>query len=303
MTEPAVFLVAYMDGAWDDYDPLSPAIGCPAAVADEPVIVENLRIALDLMAEHVEGKFVFGAHTGVYCRELFYQDPLLSLYRTLIERGGELAVHPHEEVIGETTLVNSTRHMRKVILEKAAQLSDAGVPATTYRGGYGAFAAGLTPILEEAGVHVELSATPGRENRLWNACWEKASPSAYYLCTQDPFHGDCDHRRSSVLEIPIGWDGVGTELSESYLWNEIADLDSMKRTWDAVLARHDKTGEAQFVHALSHLFSMGHEELRDRWTGFLQHVVANGARVVKPSEAHAEFDRIRPRAATVESGA
>jgi len=290
MAEPQVYLVAYLDGAWDGYDPLSSTLDFPVCSADPTDIGDNLRVALDLMADCVGGRFVFAAHTGVYCRELFYQEPMLSLYGRLLAQGGELAVHPHEELVGESTFVNSERHMRAIILEKAAQLTNAGIGATAYRGGYSAFAPRLTSVLEEAGISVELSATPGRENRRWGALWKDASPTAYYLCSQDAFHTSCDHAPSTVLEIPLGWDGEGTDL-DSYLWNESADLESMKRTWEKILARQESTGETQFVHTVAHLFSMDKPEFRERWAAFLTYAQDNGARVVTPSQARDEFNR------------
>lgn len=291
MTTPTVYLVPYVDGAWTGYDPLSPEANFSAPRAPLATIENNFRTVCELMGELVEGRFVFAAHTGTYCRDLFYREPMLSGYRQMLAHGGELALHPHEEVVGEGTLVTSAAHMRKVITDKAAELREAGLTATAYRGGYGAYSKFVTPVLEEEGIFVELSAAPGRENQLWSSCWREAAPSAYYLCSDDPFHRDCNDERSPVLEIPMGWDGRGTELDRNYLWNEMASLESMKQTWSAVLERADASGEPQIIHFLSHLFAMEDTELRERCSDFLRFALANGAEAVTPSGAKAVYDR------------
>lgn len=288
-SEPAVYLVPYMDGAWADYDPLSPEVGFSAPPFDLDEVTGNMTRALDLMDELAGGKFVFGVHTGVYCREAFYQEPLLSHYHELVRRGGELALHPHEEIVGEGTIVSSTRHMEKIITEKTAQLRAAGLEPSSYRGGYCAYAPAVTELLERVGIHVDLSAAPGQHNELWSEYWEDASPSAYYLCRDDPFHGACEHTKSTVLEIPMGWDGAGSSWAENYL-NEDSTLDSMRRTWDRILERADRSGEPQVVYFMTHLFAVANETLLERCTGILRHAVANRGRIVTPTEAKAAVD-------------
>ena len=287
-----VLLVPYMDGAWAGFDPLSPEVGYSAPPFSLTEVTENMKAALQLMGELAGGRFVFGAHTGVYCREPFYEEPLLGHYRELVEHGAEIAVYPHEEIVGEGTIVTSTRHMRKIITEKTQQLRDAGIEPTSYRGGYCAYDPALTAILEEVGIDVDLSAAPGQVNPQWSEEWADALPSAYYLCAEDPYHGACGHRKSGVLEIPMGWDGDGTSWAANYL-NEDSTLDSMKRTWERILARAEESGEQQIVYFMTHLFAVADATLLSRCRGILEHAAANGGRIVAPSEAKAAFDAQR----------
>lgn len=291
MTDADVYLVPYMDGAWAGYDPLSAEVGFSAPPFSLREVTDNLRRANDLMGETADGRFVFGVHTGVYCRHGFYAPPLLELYADLIAAGGELAVHPHEELVTQGTLVASTPHMEKIITDKTADLREAGLNPTSYRGGYCAYAPALTAMLEKAGIYIDLSAAPGQHNPTWSEYWENALPSAYYLCSDDPFHGDCGHARSQVLEIPMGWDGRGASWAENYL-NEDSTLESMKATWQTILDRREVTGRPQIVYFMTHVFAVSDPKLYERCVGILNHAKENGGAIVTPSEAKAVVDGV-----------
>ncbi len=289
MADAMVYLVPYMDGNWVGYDPLTAEVGylLEPVVADQ--VLGNLETALDVMGRSVGGRFVFGVHTGVYCRELFFRDAALVRYHRLVAGQGELALHPHEEVVARGPLVTAEHHMRKIVVDKTHELRKAGLEPTAYRGGYYAYSALLTPILEELGILVDLSAAPGLEVSAWNAAWDQAPPSGYYLCSRDPAHAGCRDAPSRVFEVPKGWDGRGTDLARNYLYNERTSLDDMKRVWEAILARAEADGP-QFVYFLCHLHAMGDDQLRARCAGFLEHAVRHGGRAVTPSVAKSAYD-------------
>ena len=97
MSDATVYFVPYLDGDWLGYGPLDADINYGLLPPDENEILGNLETAVPFMAECVGGKFVFGAHTGTYCREAFYSERALAFYRQFAANGGEIAVHPHEE--------------------------------------------------------------------------------------------------------------------------------------------------------------------------------------------------------------
>lgn len=280
----SVYVVPYMDGAWVDYDPLSPEVDYAAVPFNEAEVVSNLKDAIPTMKDLIDAKFVFGVHTGVYCRNGFHSEELLELYRQLIAAGGEVALHPHEELVKESTLVAHEAHMEKVITDQVTVLREAGIPVATYRGGYGAFSDQVRRILEGLDILSDLSATPGKTMAHWDAHWEKAPTSAFYLQEGDPFVTSPDGKDSSLLEIPLGWDGAGTRLDANYL-NEESSIEDMKNTYQQIADRAEESGKPQIVHFMCHLFAMADRDMRARCLGILEHVQDSGGVILTPSEA------------------
>jgi hypothetical protein len=270
MAKTAVYLIPYLDGDWLGYGPLDPTIGYGLLPPNEDEIIRNLSRAVGFWSEHTGGRMVFGAHTGTYCRELFYREPALGYYRELSKNGGEIAVHPHEERVASAHCIDDLQHMRFIISWKRRELLDAGIKPTAFRLPYNGYVAGLTRILEENNLLVDLSAAPGFVNSLWRANWKGAPFSAYYLDYDDPSNGSTEFgNKSQVLEVPMGCDGAGAG-PQNYLFNEVLPVDHLIRIWDAIRRRAEKNG-AQMVYFLSHLHSMGDPELTDRCSRFLRY--------------------------------
>lgn len=284
-----IYLVVYMDGNWRSYDPLNgPEYSLSRPDVDE--IVTNLQMAMDVMKSTVDGKFVIGAHNGVYCRDIFYQEPLIGLWKKHIAQGGEVALHPHEEIVGKGTIFQEKKHMEYVVLSAYQTLLNAGIQPTAFRGGYNAYSNHVTPILERIGVGVDLSALPGYQKPEWDAFWTEAPTSAYYLCSQDYQHGICDHPRSHVLEIPMGTDAKGNNLKRNYLYNEATELDNLCEVWQSIQEEVTNEGDHLLIHFLCHLHAMGDNALRERCIQFLKFAQYNAATIVTPSEAKEIFD-------------
>lgn len=290
--EPKVCLVVYMDGDWKGYAPLSPEADYAAAPPDPQEIEDNVGHALEEMETKIEGKFVFGVHTGVYCRELLYGEPFMNLWKKLVAQGGELAIHPHEEVVRKGNLFQEKDHMEVVITSRWRDMAKEGLHPSAFRGGYSAYSNIVTPILERLGIGVDLSSMPGFENPLWGAFWKQAPLSAHYLCRTDYQHGGCHHPRSKILEIPMGCDGLGDDLTRNYLYNEASSLKKLRRVWSAILERGQRSGQTQFVHFFCHLHAMGEERLRNRCLDFLDYALNHGAMVKTPLEAKSLFDTL-----------
>lgn len=284
-----LYLVVYMDGNWKSYDPLSPP-HFSLTLPDAGEIEANFRKALQVMRTSIDGKFVIGAHYGVYCRDVFYQEPLMSLWHQHIANGGEIALHPHEEIVAKRTFFQEKRHMEFVINSAYEILSEAGIRPTAFRGGYNAYSNHITPILESIGVGVDLSALPGLTKPEWDVYWANANTSAYYLCSKDFQHSDCQHPRSKVLEIPMATDGAGADLKMNYLYNEASTLENLCRVWNTVREASTPPGKPTIVHFLCHLHAMGDQGLRDRCVRFLEFASDNGASVVTPSQAKEIYD-------------
>ena len=286
-----------MDGNWKWWGlGVDPVLECARLGYPPPDIGEiegNLRKAIQLMREQVSGRFCFGALTSTYCRDLFYSEPILSLYRRLIENGGEIAVHPHEELVGTAPLVHAKGHMEAIILQKRDELAAAGIQGTAFTMGLGAFDDCIPSILENAGIYVDLSASPGIDRWYWHAHWRNTSYSAYYLCPVHYTHVDCSHPKTKVLEIPWGNDGLGDNFSKNFLYVEAATLAENQRVWDAIVKRAETAGEPQFVYFKCHLSAMAEADHTQRLVNFLQYAQSHGGSAVAPSEAKKMYDRLR----------
>lgn len=280
----AVYLVPYLDGDWLGYGPLDPGVDYGLLPPNEREIIANFETALGFWREHTGGKVVFGAHSGTYCRELFYSPPMLERYHALATNGGEIAVHPHEERVRSGHFIDDLEHMRFIISWKRAQLQDAGIRPTALRIPYNGYVAGLTRIAEDNELLVDLSGAPGFFREAWKADWRGAPTSAWWLDYDKPADGDAPpDRRSRVLEVPLGADGAG-----HYLYNEVTPLEELVRIWDAIAARAEREGP-QMVYLLSHLHAMGDPELMERLGSFLSHARAHGGAFLTPSEAYQRY--------------
>jgi len=285
MSNSTVWLVPYLDGDWLGYGPLDPELDYGVLPPNGREIQDNMAVAVDFWREATGGKVVFGAHTGTYCREAFYCEPMYALYRALAANGGEIAVHPHEERVKTGHAIEDLDHMRFVISWKRRLLAEAGITPTTLRIPYNAFVPGLTRIAEENGLLVDLSSAPGFAKELWRSDWRGAPASAHLLDYEDHRNGHpAAGRRSRVLEVPMAWDGRGTG-SQNYLFNENVPLDGLCAVWDSVVDRADREGP-QMVYLLSHLHSMADPELKERCARFLDYAQAHRGVAVAPSEAY-----------------
>lgn len=284
--EPQVYLVVFMDGNWPGYHSLPrphEEASIPLVNVDE--FYENANHAIEVMRDAIDGRFVLGVYTGVYCRELFYREPFIECWKRLVDQGGEIALHPHEEVVGLGSLVDYQAHMWTVLSTKYEQLIAAGIKPTAYRGGYFALSAKLMPIFDELNIKVDLSCLPGIEVDNWCAHWQDAPTSAYFLCPHDPSHVDCGHSSSQVLEIPLGWNGRENKFPENYLVNELNSFERLKTTWESILNRATRTEKPQFVQLLCHLDAIRNDDLRARCVRFLEFAESHGGQILTPSNA------------------
>lgn len=294
MKNGSVYFVPYLDGDWLGFGPLDPSLNYGVLPPDEEEICRNLETALGFWRTHTSGKVVFGAHTGTYCREVFYREPVLSYYRSLLANGGEIAVHPHEERVRSGHFIEDLDHMRFVISWKRKELVAAGITPTALRVPYNGYVPGLTKIAEENELLVDLSGAPGFFNDLWKADWKGAPLSAYFLDYEDQRIGEArPGRRSRVLEIPLGCDGFGSGVS-NYLYNEQIPYDDLARVWDAIAKRARNQGP-QMVYFLVHLHSMGDPDLKDQCARFLGYVQEHGGVPLTPSEAYARYASLGAR--------
>ena len=122
----------------------------------------------------------------------------------------------------------------------------------------------------------------------------EAALSAGYL-PENPRAPWAGQRRTKVLEIPIGSDGLGSRY-QNILHIEQSDLDNLTRIWDALVARAEAEGRPQIVHALFHTGSTGKPEWVDRFHRFLDLVPRRRGQFITTSEARLLHDRLSAEA-------
>lgn len=285
----SVLLVTNVDISWVNFLPLNPERNYVAEPPPLDQCASEIDGAVQEMIDVVDSKFVFNVHSGTYCRTGFYEEPFLSSYHRAVDHGAELAVHTHEEIAGQGTRNEDEGHVTNVILERKGDLSRAGLTATCFRGGHFAYMNYLTPLLEREGLHIDLSSAPGYDRPDWPAVWTGARLTGHYLCRNDHAAPSCQGEESTIFEIPLGWDGLGTS-PQNYLWIEESTLEDLCRVWDSIVSRAQEAREVQVVHVLFHTYSLGVPKFLERYRQFVDYVSRHGAEFATPSEAKRRFD-------------
>jgi hypothetical protein len=288
----SVYLVPLVDVNWVQFAPMDAKKGYLAEPPPVEQCAEEVDRCIDEFRNLSDGKVVYSVHSGTYCRRAFYEEPFLSHYRRAIVAGGEICLHTHEEIAGKGTRNAEQDHMKRMILDRNADLNAAGIEATSYRGGHFAYMSYLTPFLESLDVLIDFSAAPGFNQPAWDAVWTGAPFSAFYLNRANHLAAPRNGETSKVLEIPLGVDGIGSE-PVNQLYTDESTLEDLKRVWATIRGRAATSGQPQFVHLLFHSSSMGRPDVLERFRRFMDHVAKNGARFCNPTEAKAAFDANR----------
>ena len=268
----------------------------------DAAILAKYRTMQAILARDAGGAAAWCVLTGPVCRDRFVQEPFLSFWRSLRDGGADLVLHPEEDLygpppgkVGERSTYENIAHMRPVILEKARQMREAGLPFAAYRGGYHGFTPAIGAVLKEAGIPIDLACAPGIAWPEKAASWAHAPLSAYYMSAEICDREASPDEQGALFEIPFAWDGVaaGTSrrfvIGENYMINDFSTLPAMRRVWDAVLARAAATGRTQIVSMICHTFTMGQARFEDQLSAILHYVRSTGGRIVTPTAARARY--------------
>lgn len=288
----SVYFVPVLDVTWVEFGPMNPNKGYQVGIPPLKKCYEESSASVRFMAEVTGGKGLVAIHSGIYCREAFYQEPFLPLWQSATEMGLELCLHTHEEVAGGMATLNGhADHMRSVLRARWQDLADHGLRPVAYRGGLYAYAPFLTEFLPELGIHIDLSAAPGYGEHWREASWRGAPFSGYYLDPKDRTRPAASASRDGVLEIPIGADGRGgTNHHFLYVDFEPHTMESLTGIWDACVARADTEGRPQWIHMLFHTISASRPDMLQRFENFVAYCVRHGGRAVGAQEAKALYD-------------
>lgn len=293
---PKAYLVVNVD---TDPDPVS-------VYQDDASILAKYARMRQIIDRHVGGAAAYCVLTGPVCRSRFFEAPFLDVWRAAKEAGGDLVLHPEEDLYGpppdkqgDRSSYENIAHMEPIILGKAADMREHGLAFAAYRGGYHGFTPAIGRVVKKAGIPIDLSCAP---RIVWPekaAAWANAPLSAYYMsaetCDQRAASGDSD----ALFEIPFAWDGTvpGTSrrfvIGENYIINEFSNFPAMTRVWDAIIGRRDATNRTQIVSMVCHTFSMGQETFERQLADILSYVVEHGGHPVTPTQAKKIYDAER----------
>lgn len=244
--------------------------------------LENVQLALDVVASECGGKAVFLIHTSPFIRrnwnDAFFTSPdYLSMWREVVSQGGELGLHLHEEEPdGSCLYYGYSLHLERIVSEHVHLLAEAGLQPTCESTGYFGLNEWLVPILEQNRLLVNLDHV-GKFTDFTGTDWTTAPLRPYFL---DRNSVTCEGD-SSVLVIPLGmtnrWRG------EDGLMANHNSLRYLRSLWREMKKSQSPPG-ISFVWVEAHRMRQDEGKLR----ALLRFFRSEGAEFVVPSEAYRE---------------
>jgi hypothetical protein len=214
-----LYLIFTVDGDWKEYFDIS--LSEDKRVPQVEVMQGLIKHEIEVAERNLEGKFIHFIHTSERARTFFLNEPFIGYWRQIIQNGGDIGIHCHEDDPHKAYYFQDIPRMKKVISEQVSALQRHKLDVCAYRGGYLAFSSNLIPILEENGLHFDFSCEPERcliDGKSLVSDWRGAPTSFYRMSYQD-------HRKkgdSGVFEIPIGVSGG------RYLYFEKSDAQTIE---------------------------------------------------------------------------
>lgn len=268
---------------------------------NNPLVLEKYRTMKRIIDGHAGGGGAFCVQTSPMYRRRFFEAPFVEFWRDWTKDGGELMLHPEEDLYcvpqekrATGTYYQDAERMRWVINDAVAALDALGLKFSAYKNGYQAQTATMVEIFTKAGIGIDLSAAPGIHWPEKLTDWRKAPNSAFHMSRERCGEPAADGESDPVFQIPVGWDGEPSEtprrlLNEHYLVNEFSHYEALTKVWDVIVRRADEQGRPQIVSLLCHTYTMADALYRDRLTRTLDYVVKHGGQSVSPSEARKRF--------------
>ncbi|MBW2153182.1 MAG: hypothetical protein JRH18_16115 [Deltaproteobacteria bacterium] len=290
---PLVYFVVVIDG-----DPSRSSVG-----ANDHYIMERYNITLELVKKHIDGKGAMCVHTSPRYRNRFFLSPFIEFWESWVKSGGELILHPEEDVYftpnsrqDDDSYYNDSEHMEHIIRLKVEQMKTIGLPFAAFRGALFGLTNHITAVLSKTGLHLDLSGAPGLVLPERAADWSSAPPSGYYMSKNSYLKSSSRPAKDSVFEIPLGWDGQGTDLSRNYLFHERSTYRRLCKVWDAVVERSKRNKTPQFVNFLCHTYSMRNTKLRTQLEDILDYMKQKNGKPVTAVEAKKIYNNIKKTA-------
>ena len=283
-----VYFVVVVDG-----DPNRSSIG-----GNDRYLMDRYRIAQELLCNHVEGKGTICVHTSPRYRERFFCSPYVEFWQSWIDSGGELILHPEEDVYftpdskqDDDSYYNDPEHMEGIINARTEEMNKKKLGFSAFRGAFFGMTDQIASCLKKAGVTIDLSGAPGFILPETAANWHNAPLSGYYMSDYSYRKPSRKPEENTLFEIPLGWDGRGTDLARNYLLHERSTYMKLCKVWDAIVRRSKIEGRPQFVSFLCHTHSMRNTRLRNQCENILNYMKDNCGTAVTALEAKKVYNR------------
>ncbi|WP_137179904.1 hypothetical protein [Roseomonas sp. AR75] len=261
-----------------DGDPPSPLGGrafypeTPGAPPPDATLMAARFAAMREAVAEAGAPAVVTLHTSPRHRRDFFDPPYADEWRSCLDRGMALALHPHEDLADGKNRYGDADHITGVIVDCMAMARRADLPIAAFRSGSFAWNAALPTLLDRMGIGLDLSPGPGLRMPEKHVDWP-AEPDAHrYRCTQ-------------LFAVPIGWNGTGTDLDRDYLFLERMDFARLAAVWDAIRARVQRRGQPARCNLLTHGFGLADPHWRALALQFIDHLRAHGGRVISAEQA------------------
>jgi len=266
-------------GGGRGFYPATPA-GAPP---DAGVLTRRFDAIERFLAEAADGIGVVTVHTSPRFRTDLLEGPWPERWRRLAATGATLALHPHEERADGTSLYDDADHLNRVVAGTLARARAEGLALPAFRSGGSSFHPALPDILTAHGIGLDLSAAPGLADPRRAIDWPAAVETA-------PAH--VGTRGARLPQVPLGWDGEGTDLARNYLFNEKTDLAGLLAVFDAMRRRAETRGDAVPAAFLVHGFGLVDERFRAQAARFLARVTRDGARLADARDFMTEKETV-----------
>jgi len=269
---------------------------------NDRAVLEKYDLMKTIVRERVGGKGTICVQTSPMYRDRFFEDPFLDFWRAWVEDGGELSLHPEEDLYATPEPRRKTGshyedigHMEPILRSKVARMAELGLPLAAYKGGYHGLTMDIVAVLEKIGIAIDVTCAPGIEWPEKLAHWRDAPTSAYRMSSHACGRAATPGEKSPLFEIPFGWDGQNSDtsrrlLNTHYLVNEFSSYEALCRVWDTIRERSAESDHAQIVGILCHTYAMQDKKLREQCGDILEYMVHTGGTPITASAAKAIYD-------------
>lgn len=240
-----VYFIFTVDGDWKEYFNVNLS---EEKRSPKPKVMERLiRREISAAKRLLEGKFIHFIHTSPRARNFFLKSPFIKLWKKIIEGGGDIGIHCHEDDPYRAYYGKDSGRMKKSIHAQVSVLRGLSLEVRAYRGGFLSYSNYLTSVLEKNSLYFDFSCEPGRylvEGGITVADWRGAGDSVYRVSYSD-------YRKagnSEVYEVPVG------TLNGERLYFEKSDFKAIERIASGLKEKSVKEKRDIVVSVLTHSY-------------------------------------------------
>ena len=240
-----LYLLFTVDGDWKEYFNVN--LSEEERLPKKEILQSLIEREIEVANRVLDGKFLHFIHTSPRARTFFLDELFLGMWKRIVEAGGDIGVHCHEDDPYKEYYCTDTARMREVISQQTNTLRKNDLAVEAYRGGYLAFCPELIPVLAENGLRFDFSSEPGRylvHNDQLVSDW-RGAPTLLYEMSKE------DHRKegkSGVYEIPLG------TAKGNYLYFEKANIPELELVASQLVMLSEKEGRDIIVSVLTHSY-------------------------------------------------